>query len=45
VTVFDPDLDPDGVHARTVAGIVAEGLADLGAEIGDDAPISAPGAR
>uniref|UniRef100_UPI003F74E5B9 arginase family protein n=1 Tax=Microbacterium azadirachtae TaxID=582680 RepID=UPI003F74E5B9 len=45
VTVFDPDLDPDGVHARTVAGIVAAGLADLGAEIGDDAPISAPGAR
>lgn len=32
VTVFDPDLDPDGVHARTVAAIVSEGLARLGEE-------------
>jgi len=30
VTVFDPDLDPEGVHARTVIRVVAEGLADLG---------------
>lgn len=30
ITVFDPDLDPDGAHARTVAGIVARGLARLG---------------
>ncbi|MBO9626856.1 MAG: arginase family protein [Microbacterium sp.] len=32
VTVFDPDLDPDGTHARTVARAVAEGLAGLGAD-------------
>ncbi|WP_217184061.1 arginase family protein [Streptomyces sp. AC495_CC817] len=32
VTVFDPDLDPDGVHATTVARIVVEGLAHLGEE-------------
>ncbi|MDQ4212698.1 arginase family protein [Microbacterium capsulatum] len=36
VTVFDPDLDPEGVHARTVAAIVAEGLADLGAARTED---------
>lgn len=32
VTVFDPDLDPDGAHARTVAAIVSEGLLHLGEE-------------
>lgn len=32
VTVFDPDLDPDGTHARTIAAIVAEGLVRLGEE-------------
>lgn len=32
ITVFDPDLDPEGVHARTVARVVAEGLAGLGEE-------------
>lgn len=30
VTVFDPDLDPEGIHARTVARVVAEGLGGLG---------------
>lgn len=30
ITVFDPDLDPEGVHAATVARIVVEGLAHLG---------------
>lgn len=32
VTVFDPDLDPDGDHARTVARVVAEGLGGLGTD-------------
>ena len=31
VTVFDPDLDPDGVHARLLADVLATGLRDLGA--------------
>ncbi|MGN8025904.1 arginase family protein [Microbacterium sp. 22242] len=35
VTVFDPDLDPDGVHARTVVDVVAEGLGELGSAAGD----------
>lgn len=30
VTVFDPDLDPDGTYARLLAGCVADGLAELG---------------
>lgn len=30
ITIFDPDLDPDGTHARTVSRIVVEGLAHLG---------------
>ena len=30
VTVFDPELDPDGRHAATVADIVVRGLGDLG---------------
>ncbi|WP_309102740.1 arginase family protein [Microbacterium sp.] len=30
VTVFDPDLDPDGSHARLLSGILSEGLARLG---------------
>ena len=28
VTVFDPDLDPDGRYARLLSGILATGLAD-----------------
>jgi arginase len=36
VTVFDPDLDPDGVHARTVAEVVAEGFAELGTALAAD---------
>jgi arginase len=31
VTVFDPDLDPDGRYATLLAALVAEGLRDLGA--------------
>ncbi|MDN3352319.1 arginase family protein [Actinomadura sp. DC4] len=30
VTVFDPDLDPDGGRARLLADILVAGLADLG---------------
>ncbi|WP_019200464.1 arginase family protein [Tsukamurella sp. 1534] len=30
VTVFDPDLDPDGRYARTVADVVVRGLGRLG---------------
>ena len=29
VTVFDPDLDPDGSHARLLTGILVTGLAPL----------------
>jgi arginase len=32
VTVFDPDLDPAGTHARLLASILANGLARLGTE-------------
>jgi arginase len=31
VTVFDPDLDPDGTHAMLLADLLAAGLARLGA--------------
>lgn len=34
VTVFDPDLDPTGSHARRVAAILEEGLAYLGEDAG-----------
>jgi len=30
VTVFDPDLDPDGRHARLLVDVLAEGLGGLG---------------
>jgi arginase len=30
VTVFDPDLDPDGRHARLLVDILAHGLSGLG---------------
>ncbi|WP_083982240.1 arginase family protein [Actinomadura hibisca] len=30
VTVFDPDLDPDGTHARLLTDILVPGLASLG---------------
>jgi hypothetical protein len=32
VTVFDPDLDPDGKYARLLSSILAEGLRHLGAD-------------
>jgi len=31
VTVFDPDLDPDGRHARMVTDVLVTGLSELGA--------------
>ncbi len=30
VTVFDPDLDPDGRYAALLTGILADGLEHLG---------------
>jgi arginase len=33
VTVFDPDLDPDGSGARLVSGIVVAGLSSLGSAL------------
>lgn len=32
VTVFDPDLDPDGAYAETVARVIEEGLGELGTD-------------
>lgn len=32
VTVFDPDLDPDGAYAETVANIIEDGLGALGTD-------------
>ncbi|GGD77806.1 arginase family protein [Microbacterium murale] len=32
VTVFDPDLDPEGAYAETVARVIEEGLGELGTE-------------
>lgn len=37
ITVFDPDLDPDGTHARTVSDIVSQGLVRLGEDASDPA--------
>lgn len=39
VTVFDPDYDPDGVHARDVADTLVAGLAPL---VHDDVPEPPP---
>ncbi|MFS4506127.1 arginase family protein [Clavibacter sp. Sh2141] len=33
VTVFDPDLDPDGRYARVVSDVVVDGLAGLGSAL------------
>jgi len=33
VTVFDPDLDPDGRYARLIAELVAEGFGGLGSAV------------
>jgi Arginase/agmatinase/formimionoglutamate hydrolase, arginase family len=30
VTVFDPDLDPDGLYARLLADVISDGLNELG---------------
>lgn len=32
VTVFDPDLDPDGHYAQLLVDVLADGLADLGSQ-------------
>lgn len=36
VTVFDPDLDPDGAYAARVARVVDEGLGELGTDAGGE---------
>jgi len=33
VTVFDPDLDPDGRYAKLLADIIVSGMADLGRQV------------
>ncbi len=33
ITVYDPDLDPDGTHARLLTDILTAGLAHLGREL------------
>ncbi|WP_372468429.1 arginase family protein [Microbacterium maritypicum] len=33
ITVFDPDLDPDGRYARLLVEILTEGLSDLGTRV------------
>jgi arginase len=33
ITVFDPDLDPDGRYARLLVEILTEGLRDLGSRV------------
>ncbi|MBE1513711.1 arginase family enzyme [Nesterenkonia halotolerans] len=33
VTVFDPDLDPDGQYARVVTDVIAKGLHRLGRDV------------
>ena len=37
VTVFDPDLDPDGSYARLISDIIVRGLAELGTSTGRSA--------
>ncbi|MFK3676651.1 arginase family protein [Microbacterium sp. NPDC090218] len=34
ITVFDPDLDPDGRYARLLVDVLTEGLAALGTDVG-----------
>lgn len=33
ITVFDPDLDPDGRYARLLVDVLTEGLSELGAQV------------
>ncbi|MDF2805971.1 MAG: arginase [Cellulosimicrobium sp.] len=33
VTVFDPDLDPDGSRARILTDVISDGLSALGADV------------
>lgn len=33
VTVYDPDLDPEGIYARLLVEVVTAGLGDLGSEL------------
>lgn len=41
VTVFDPDLDPDGRYARLLTDVLANGLSELGSAIEHVRPFSA----
>lgn len=41
VTVFDPDLDPDGRYARLLTEVLADGFSELGSAIEHDRPFSA----
>jgi arginase len=38
VTVYDPDLDPDGGYASLISGILVSGLAGLGTGLSGSAP-------
>lgn len=42
VTIFDPDLDPDGSQAALVADVVLEGLGSLGSERRGGGDVSEP---
>jgi arginase len=33
ITVYDPDLDPDGTHARLLTGVLTASLGDLGRDL------------
>lgn len=35
ITIFDPDLDPDGRYASLLTDVVVDGLSELGSELGD----------
>lgn len=41
VTVFDPDLDPDGRYARLLTDVLADGFSELGSAIEHVRPFSA----
>ncbi|ROR80085.1 arginase [Plantibacter flavus] len=41
VTVFDPDLDPDGRYARLLTEVLADGFSELGSANEHDRPLSA----
>jgi arginase len=43
VTVFDPDLDPDGRYSRVVTDVIADGLARLGVAAAQNPGPAIPG--